>query len=451
MNIALFKRPERIFLFFSLIFGFILIFFTPPLLSADEPAHFLRAYSLSEGKFTSVVIDNQAGNYAPYAFKEFENIWEPMFYNTDVKTNFLQIKKSRSIVIDKQKLFFANQCYQSLYSPLAYLPQTIGISIAKHFTQSVYWILMTAKVFLLAFYIILGYFSIKSLPLFKWLLFLILLAPTALSLGCSVSADGVIIPLSIFYLAKIFQFSFREKVLIEKQEIIGLCLLSIFLALVKQSFFISLFVFFIPHEKFGGKYWIKILIILLPGFLFAIAWSICSSGWFVPLNNSNPILQVQFILSHPIIYLLTILKTIKMCTVMWIYSIICVLGWNSLFLFPVVYLLYFVAVCLNTIYKEISYKVNFLQMAVLVSVFILNFIFICTEIYISWTQPYFTKFINIVQGRYLIPIIPFLLCFIGFLFISPKRRTALLDCFTVAVVLVAYLNLFLSMFIVYYF
>ena len=247
MNSTLIKRPELIFLFFSIICGLFLIFFTPPLLSADEPAHFSRIYSLSEGKIASLVVNNKAGNFVPQALKEFENTWEPMFHDTDIKTNFAKINSSKKINIDKDNLDFSNQCYQTLYSPVAYLPQTAGVFIAKLFTQSVYWILITAKIFLFIFYVLSGYFAVKSTPLYKWLFVLVLLCPTSLSLGCSVSADGVIISLSIFYLAKIFEYSFRKKNFMEKGEIINLCILAILLSLVKQSFLITLLIFFIPN------------------------------------------------------------------------------------------------------------------------------------------------------------------------------------------------------------
>lgn len=445
------KKPEKFFLFFSIFFGLILIFLTPPLLSADEPAHFSRAYSLSEGKIKSVVINNQAGNFEPLAFQIFEKIWYPMFYNTSAKTDFSQIKESKKIKIDKNKLYFANQCYQTLYSPVAYLPQTAGIFIAKYFTDSVYKILITAKIFLLFFYTLLGYYAIKSTPVYKWLFMLILLAPTALSMGCSVSADGVLIPASILYIAKILEYSFRKDKTISLKEVYFLAFLAITLALIKQSFLTTLLIFFIPKDKFKDKYPLKLAAILLPALLCTVVWSTISSGWFVPLNNSNPVLQVKFILTHPFTYILTVLKTIKLCTIMWIYGIIGILGWNNLFLFPVIYLLYFAALCINTVYKEIFYSVTLRQKLVLACVFFINFIFICTELYISWTPPHFTNFINIVQGRYLIPIIAPLFTAIGFIFVSVQKRPVKIDYFNFIVVIITYLNLFFSMFIVYYF
>ncbi|MER3433396.1 MAG: hypothetical protein C4288_08190 [Leptolyngbya sp. ERB_1_1] len=44
------KSPERAFLILSLIFGMMFIIALAPFQSPDEPAHFYRAYQLSEGK-----------------------------------------------------------------------------------------------------------------------------------------------------------------------------------------------------------------------------------------------------------------------------------------------------------------------------------------------------------------------------------------------------------------
>jgi hypothetical protein len=43
------RYPVRIFLLLSGLFG-ILIFLTPPMRGPDEPAHFIRAYGISQGQ-----------------------------------------------------------------------------------------------------------------------------------------------------------------------------------------------------------------------------------------------------------------------------------------------------------------------------------------------------------------------------------------------------------------
>ena len=62
--------PEKIFLILSLVFGLLFVFITPPFQSPDENSHFLKAYSVSKGKFFPEVQNKKLGNYFP---KEYLN------------------------------------------------------------------------------------------------------------------------------------------------------------------------------------------------------------------------------------------------------------------------------------------------------------------------------------------------------------------------------------------
>ncbi len=449
-------KPEKFFVIFAFICGLLLTIFIPPLMGADEHAHLSRIYSLTEGKISSIVKDNKAGNYSPIAIRDFGRFWAPMIKDTKIKTDFKQIKKSMKFSTKQTGTYFTRQCYQTLYSPLAYLPQTVGMTFAKFFTGSIYWLLISAKLFLLAFYIALGYLAIKITPIFKRIFLLILLMPMSLSLGTSVSADGVIIPLSALFFACVFKYTFDENLKIDKKAVVLFSFLTICLALVKQSFLISLFILFIPKNKFAQNwkiYFLKLIAVLLPGLVLAILWSNYCRSWFVPLNHSNPFLQLNFILTHPFIYLLTFLKTIKLCFAIWIYMTIGVLGNNTVFLLPAVYILYIVAFVVNLYFKkdEDIVSVTLWQKILLGVLFILNFTFIATELYLSWTPPYFTQFISFIQGRYLIPLVIPLLALLGFILVSSKSWNKKIDITTLIVLMLTYLNTFLAIFVTYYF
>lgn len=451
MKLAL--KPEKIFLLFAIFLGLLLVFLMPPLMGADEQYHLSRIYSLSEGKVASSINQGMTGNFVPTAVHSFVEFWYPMIKDTHIKTDCAQIVRSSKIFTDKDNLQFSNQKYQTLYHPLAYLPQTMGMIFAKFFTKSVYWLLISSKLFLLAFYIAVGYCAIKITPVFKWLFLTFLLIPTAMSLGASVSADGVLIPIAFLYFAYIFKYTFEENLYVDKKAVFIFSLLVIMLALVKQSFLISLFLFFIPKKKFGRFYFYKILAIIFPGALCAFLWSIVCQRWFIPLNQSSPVLQAHFILQHPFIYLITLLKTIKFCFVMWLYMVIGVLGWNNVFLFPVTYILYFCMIIMNSVYDDSSIDkavVTCWQKLLLFVIFIINFVFIATELYLSWTPPYFTEFISFIQGRYLIPILLPVFVLIGLLFTSCRKRTAIFNYVSYIFLFITYLNVFVSIFILYY-
>ena len=58
----------------------------------------------------------------------------------------------------------------ALYSPVQYLPHTLGFMIAKLFKLSPYYVGMFGRIFNLISYLIMGYLCIKILPKYKLLL-----------------------------------------------------------------------------------------------------------------------------------------------------------------------------------------------------------------------------------------------------------------------------------------
>ncbi len=199
-----FLKPEIAFVFCALIFGLLLIVLTPPMQSADEQYHFSRAYSIAHGEIKAQKLGNLMGDYLPTAFRDFGNSYFRLYSDKNARTSFSEIK------INSSEKFFCHQSYMALYSPAAYLPQSIGIAATGLSTGSVYLLLISAKLFLLLFYTSVGYFTLKSMPFLKWTAFLLLLMPMSLSMGASVSADGVLIAVCALYFAKILQYSYEK-------------------------------------------------------------------------------------------------------------------------------------------------------------------------------------------------------------------------------------------------
>lgn len=445
------------FVLLGLLAGLIFIFFVPPFQSPDEPVQFGKAVAISEGKLLSQKVDNIAGNYIPASIDKFETVYRDICFGLTEKTSIKKINDSKSIKFDENNKVFANLKYHSMYSPLAFLPQSAGVFAAKFFTDSVYWIMICAKSALLIFYILFGYYAIKAMPFAKNLLMLILLMPMSLFLGASVSADGVLIAVSAFFAAKVFQYSFQKKVITNKQYAI-LFACAIALSLIKQSFLITLLVLFIPKEKFGVKPIKKISALLLTSFLISVLWSKIAYSVFVPMQGANPQLQTKFILMHPVIYAKTFLYTIINSLKLLVYSFIGILGWVNVVLFPYpfVYFLYLFLFAVNIFLKsgEDMKDVLFLrrQKLFLFLWIVLNFTTICTTIYISWVKPYYTGLFYGLQGRYFIPLaLPF---FVLLYFTNTKIFKAIhfkyLTLLNALFLILVYLCVFFTVYVRYY-
>ena len=457
-------KPEILFVAFSLIFGLLLIIITPPLQSPDEDYHFLRTYSLAEGHILPIIHNNAMGDFLPCAFQIFNDKYSILnnSYISGIKTNFAEIQNSAEIKLNNDEKCFFNQKYQALYSPIAYIPQVIGIIFGKFFTNSILYLLYCSQFFMLLFYTIAGYFTIKSIPFLKQLSLLLLLTPMSLSLAASVSADGVLIALSFLYFAKILQYSYSEKNL-NKKQFFFLMLLSIMLALVKQSILLSLFVLFIPKSKFNdifqakslNSYFIKIVILLFPAFIATVLWSKIISEIFVPINGSNPELQLNYIIKYPLEFLFSLIITLFYDSFLILCSLIGHLGWYNLPLSSYVPALYYVVLFANlkiATQNAVKFNSTFMQKFILLLVCILYFFLICMIIFLSWIEPSHCGYWSGLQGRYFIPLLLPLFTFIYFV-INDKAGVIISNrivFINFLLLIVTYQNVFHRILSVYY-
>src|SRR6185503_5661800 len=132
--------PYLIFLLVAGINSVLLTVLTPPFQVHDEFQHFLRSYQLSEGQIWGVQQGERVGSVLPSSLPEFiERTWgtlklfeippvgeHPL---TDVLTELQR-------PLDPQRREFVEFYGAAVYSPLPYLPQVVGISIARFFEAS---------------------------------------------------------------------------------------------------------------------------------------------------------------------------------------------------------------------------------------------------------------------------------------------------------------------------
>lgn len=394
--------PEKIFVTIALLFGLILVLITPPYQIPDEPQHFLRALSLVENyRLIEIKKDSTTGDYLSANLDIIHEKYVPIIKHLERKTSFKDFKQYSKINYDKKKLMFFSFPNTALYSPVCYIPQIIGLNIAKIFTSSIVAILIFGRLFSLFFFIAMGYFTIKTIPILKWGTLLVFLTPMNIILSSGFSADTVLFCLSAFYFAKILQFSFRTENLTTK-EIITMALLAILIALTKQNFFFTLFIFLIPKNKFGARYITKIATILLPAIISTVIWSLLIKSIYIPLNNADMAAQSLYILKHPMEYITVLFKPTYDSLII-LYEAICIMGWLEMSIPQYYYFLYIVLFILNSLI--ISPNENYLtttinKKIILTALCIANYIIICTLLYLSWAAPGEFYPTMVLQGRY---------------------------------------------------
>jgi uncharacterized membrane protein len=416
------KHPAlRLFLPFAIVFGLSMVFLTPPFQSPDEPAHFFRAYQVSDLTFAPVVKNNATGGYLPKSLLITLDILNPGkldYRSEDYAQKFREARLLPLNRTEKDLLFFPNM---ALYNPVLYIPQATGIAVGKLFNLSPLYMLYLARLFNLLFWILLIYQAIKWVPFNKWLVAALALTPMAIFLAGSANADTTVMAYLFVFLAYVLKVAFGSHVAFDWKNLLILTLLSMLVALSKNIYVVvSALVLIIPVSRASGKkdYLLKLSVF----FTFTLLTSVLSYLFIQsvlgqietielyyggePFPLINPDKQIAHILSDIPGFISMVFYSFSDSLQVTIMSYIGILGWLNIifpgyyYIFALLALLFF---ALFSDQKKISigWKRKVFLIGILTAI-LLAFSF---TMYCSWNNPGDSRITNL-QGRYFIPVAP---------------------------------------------
>jgi len=410
----IYENPEKAFLRIGLIFGILFLLVVPPFQVPDEPNHFFRAYQLSEGEIIGEKQDNNAGGLLPKSLVDSMLLWSNLPFHPEQKTTSKQFIEALNIPLEPQKNTFVGFPNTVLYSPVAYLPQVLGIALGKLFYFSPIVLMYLGRITNLIVAVYITFLSIKITPAFKWVFFLLALTPMATFQRASLSADSLINSISILLLAIVFKYAFDlNKAKIGRCDIGVLFILSLLLSLSKQAYFLVPFLcFLIPPAKFGSqkKYWVVCSLLCLTSVIAWVFWSFVVKDVYVPLRPDVAIAneQARFVLSNPTKFAVIAFKDFNTSLTGYLKQFIGILGWldtilpNALALsYPAVML--FISVIDSHANVIVPLQAKLKGFAVWFTTVFLIYLLS----YFTWT-PVGQASIEGIQGRYFIPIAPLL-------------------------------------------
>lgn len=358
----------------------------------DEANHASRAYEVSNGHLTSNVYKDMIGNKLDSSlYKVFSNDnYGKLVNNFKYKTTKKNVKYS-----------FANT---SLYSPISYLPQAIGITFGKIFSNRILIQLYFGRVFNFITFFILMYLSIKLIPFKKNIIFLIGVIPLVLQEAISLAPDAFTISMACFFVSYILYLrSDSEK--ITKKNIAIISSASIILSQLKIVYLpICLLLFLIPFDKFESKKrkYVTLILIFLISSLLGFMWLKISSHYLEIQSGSDK--QMSYILSNVFRYLEICITTFTNFSRDWLYEVfgrnlgMFTISLPSFLIFGNIIL--FIIISLTSKKEDIKEWEKWFITFVVLSVIFLIF----TSLYIQWT-PYKAGLIKGIQGRYFIPLL----------------------------------------------
>ena len=302
------KPIHKKFLILALVIGMLHLIITPFLRGADEQAHFCRIYEISKGNLITPVDENGvACNELPSSIKKLHNEQDGKFLYTNLY-NSLSLKLNKDEVENFKNYYISI----SLYSPIQYIPQAFGVLIARKLNLTVYFIGMIGRITGFIFWLFICYNAIKKIPKNKVFFMLLMLSPIFIGYATTLSGDMMLNSMVVLLVSNIYYLRCtKEK--ISKIDVLKLAIICVIISLCKVVYIpIVLSILFIPIECFKNKkmYYIICCLIIITSIILATGWFLYSNNTYLDKFYTNSNLQKQFIIHHPIKYIIIMLRTL---------------------------------------------------------------------------------------------------------------------------------------------
>jgi uncharacterized membrane protein len=382
--------------------GLFMAVVNPPFQSPDEEAHFARVYQLSEGTLISQKSQDQIGGWLPQSIYD---AWLP-FPNIK-KVDLAIVHKLLREPFAKEPRHFFEFKHTALYSPVAYGPAVVGVWSGRVIGLSGLGQLYASRIATLLGWLIIVFFAIRTMPVFKWVTVMIALMPMTAFLASSPSADAMTNALAMLTTALILRSALARKGSVGTGEWMTIVAACVLLALTKQLYFlIAVLTFMTPVERFGG--WKKKTMLCLGAIGAAIAANLL---WLILVRNTvtveawaQPHEQTMYVLSHPLKYAVMLLQMVLDRWQTYLIWFVGTLGWLDVYLPAWIWSTYLgVLVAVAFVDRGDGRPLEWGERCLIIGMCVATVLLIATSQYISYTGPE-AKMIRGLQGRYFIPL-----------------------------------------------
>ena len=284
--------------------GLLLVVAMPPLGGQDEVYHWLRVVQISSGHFLAEPMGNNAwGGQIDKAAYDYD-LWLLAHFQQKQPINIGEAwslaQQLGTLPPEKSLVEFSST---ASFSPLAYLPQSLGVLLARTVGANRLVQIFAGRAANLICYLGFAAATLRLLPAGRRIFFALATMPTALHLAATLSADSLNFMLPALFLAWCWKSRYEagRGPLFATVILAGL---TVLLALLKPlSLIYAPFAAIIPADRFGGarNKIIAISSAVLIGALLCAAWN--TAYPFVPgrywHTGADPGHMIALILSDP--------------------------------------------------------------------------------------------------------------------------------------------------------
>ena len=394
-----------------LIFGIICSVITPICIIPDEIEHFARADITASGDFFPHYVNN--------SFKVSQSVLDLTSVGVEhLKSGAEKMSHDNSSIMhtdaDTKPINDTKVPYRSAFAQnpfFGYLPQALGIVIAKLLDLNAIWMLWLGRMFNVLLYAGLAAIAIRKTPILKVPMFVMACIPAVIYIGASMSIDSFINGMGLIVIAYFFSMYKSPKGSLNQRDLIIYSLLVLLMGMCKVTCFaFILLLLFLPRDRFEGKNYYYGFIYVVALAAIAMLWSkfYANPGFFESYRvqkwavyDVNSTQQINYMLSHKTESIIEILRIPNY------FENDLAFSWVHL---TPVYLMFLGAIGLLYPHEKINLKSKVGALIVLLMVYVGTYIVLL----LTWTPVGQLNDIAGVQARYfytLFPLIPFIFGF----------------------------------------
>lgn len=228
------------------IFGIVYMFVLPPLSAPDEIRHYLTAYKLS-----NQMMGKEAATEEGYVYMRAEDATLLLNDFPGQDDYYVFLNNWRNQPVDTTPTLFTEEKAQDNLA-IAYVPQALGITLARLLGLRQIPLMMMGRLFNLIFFLVCFAAALKVMPFGKEILGLIALFPMTLEQISSMSYDAFAFALAFLYTAYVLYLAFSAP-RVRKRDLALLTAIMAVLSPLKIIYiFLAFLMLIIPKEKFGN-------------------------------------------------------------------------------------------------------------------------------------------------------------------------------------------------------
>lgn len=252
------------FFIISLLVGFGYLYVFQGISAPDEISHYIGSYKISSiimGEKAVVDDGHVIVREEDYFLEDLEDMAQlkeggdyiPRILGRELENEDLYIIKNWEKLYPRSENLRVSRQSPVRTTPLIYIPQALGITLARILDMNSIGLIFMGKVFNLIAYALIMAAAIYLLPFGKNILFAVALLPMSMHLAASMSYDTMIIALVSLFMAKVFSLAYKKEEAGSGDILFLSLLVAIFspCKMIYSTLILSYMI--IPDQKFKNK------------------------------------------------------------------------------------------------------------------------------------------------------------------------------------------------------